>query len=136
MRIIDFLIWRSALDDPSSACIMNTTPFPLVEIDAPFAPPEKKIHSDADVALFNKSVAFERIVWFIELLNKSVSGKTLLDNDIQGNPRIEAVVDLLDVLNTYIDEIPPAKGPRRFGNIAFRQWIRRLEEVITWKHQR
>ena len=36
---------------------------------------------------------------------------------------------LLDTLDGWIDEIPPQHSPQRFGNLAFRTWGRRLEEV-------
>src|SRR5579871_5393411 len=103
--------------------------FPQVENTSSFSVPEKKINTDADVARFQISVAFDRIVGFIILLNESVKGKSCADQDIKSNNAIKAVENILDVLNTYIDEIPPSTGPRRFGNIAFRQWIQRLEGV-------
>ena len=106
--------------------------FPRVERDAPFTTPEKKIHSDADVARFNLSMAFDRIIGFIELLNESVKGKRCIDEDINtSNPTIKAIGAVLDVLNTYIDEIPPSTGPRRFGNVAFREWSKRMEDVTS-----
>jgi serine/threonine-protein phosphatase 2A activator len=106
--------------------------FPRVDEDAAFSVPEKQINSEIDVARFGVSVAFNRIVGFVALLNESVKGKTCLDEDIHSNSTIQAVGRILDILNTYIDEIPPSTGPRRFGNIAFREWIRRLEEVDTF----
>ena len=110
--------------------------FPRVQRDAPFTIPEKKIHSDADVALFNISIAFDRIIGFIELLNESVKGKSCTDEDIKtSNTTIKAIGEVLDVLNTYIDEIPPSTGPRRFGNVAFREWIKRLDEVTSMHNE-
>ena len=103
--------------------------FPRVENSSSFSVPEKKINTDADVARFQISVAFDRIVGFIILLNESVKGKSCAAQDTKSNKAIKAVENILDVLNTYIDEIPPSTGPRRFGNIAFRQWIQRLEGV-------
>jgi serine/threonine-protein phosphatase 2A activator len=103
--------------------------FPRVELDARFGVPEKKINSDADVIRFKRSEAFARVVAFIALLNGSITGKTCLDEDIPVNPVISRVIELLDVLNGYIAEIPPSTGPRRFGNVAFRTWMKRVEEV-------
>ena len=103
--------------------------FPRVDLDASFAVPEKKINSDADVLRFQHSVAFARVMAFIELLNGSIKGKTCLDDDIPSNPAVLRVIDLLDVLNGYIEEVPPSTGPRRFGNVAFRTWMKRVEEV-------
>jgi serine/threonine-protein phosphatase 2A activator len=36
---------------------------------------------------------------------------------------------LLDKLEQWIEEIPPLQTPQRFGNLAFRTWGKRLEEV-------
>ncbi len=36
---------------------------------------------------------------------------------------------MLDKLDQWIDEIPPLPTPQRFGNLAFRTWGKRLEEV-------
>lgn len=103
--------------------------FPRVESSSSFSAPEKKINTDVDVARFQISVAFDRIVGFIILLNESIKGKSCTDQDTKSNKAIKAVENILDVLNTYIDETPPSTGPRRFGNVAFRQWIQRLETV-------
>ena len=103
--------------------------FPRVERNSAFSAPEKLINTEGDVARFQISLAFDRIVGFIILLNEASKGKSCLDENLRSKTTVKAVEDLLDVLNTYIDEIPPSTGPRRFGNIAFRQWIQRLEEV-------
>ena len=44
---------------------------------------------------------------------------------------VTQVIDLLDKLDKWIDEIPPLPTPQRFGNLAFRTWGKRLEEVST-----
>jgi hypothetical protein len=110
-----------------------TTPgadsFPRADPDAPFAVPEKKINSEADVVRFQRSVGFARFMAFIELLNVAVKGKTCLDEDIPSNPTISRLIELLDVLNGLVDEFPPSTGPRRFGNVAFRTWMGTLDEV-------
>lgn len=36
---------------------------------------------------------------------------------------------MLDTLDSWIDDIPALKTPQRFGNLAFRIWGKRLEEV-------
>jgi serine/threonine-protein phosphatase 2A activator len=104
--------------------------FPKVDVDAAFTKPAKLINSEADVARFLASVAFDRIVGFLLLLNESVKGKSL-DEDHPTSPTIQAIGEVLDVLVSWIDEIPPSTGPRRFGNVAFRQWMQRLEEVFS-----
>src|SRR5271154_4505581 len=91
------------------SCIMTSfDSFPRVTQDSPFEVPEKKINSDFDVARFNVSIAFDRIVGFILLLNESIKGKTCLDEDIVLNEPIKAIGEVLDTLNRYVDEIPPS----------------------------
>jgi serine/threonine-protein phosphatase 2A activator len=36
---------------------------------------------------------------------------------------------MLDTLDSWIDDIPPQPTPQRFGNLAFRTWGKRLEDV-------
>jgi serine/threonine-protein phosphatase 2A activator len=107
----------------------NFSSFPQVDLTASFSHPTKQINSDADVIRFNNSVAFDRIVGFIHLLNESVKGKSCTDADIHVSSTIGKLGDVLDVLNSYIDGIPPSTGPRRFGNIAFREWVKKMEQV-------
>lgn len=38
---------------------------------------------------------------------------------------------LLNTLDKWIDEIPPLPTPQRFGNLAFRRWGKRLEDVSS-----
>lgn len=38
---------------------------------------------------------------------------------------------MLEVLNKWIDEIPPIQQPQRFGNQAFRTWYEKLKNVNT-----
>jgi serine/threonine-protein phosphatase 2A activator len=45
-------------------------------------------------------------------------------------PDVEAVVKLLKELERYADEIEPFPGPRRYGNMACRDWHTRVESQI------
>lgn len=44
------------------------------------------------------------------------------------------MIGVLDRLDRWIDDIPPLDSPQRFGNLAFRKWGKRLEEVRTVFH--
>ena len=44
------------------------------------------------------------------------------------------MLQLFDKLDTWIGEIPPLPTPQRFGNLAFRTWGRRLEDVGSVLH--
>lgn len=41
------------------------------------------------------------------------------------------MMEMLDTLDTWIDDIPPLSTPQRFGNLAFRTWGNRLEQNIS-----
>lgn len=43
-----------------------------------------------------------------------------------------AVLAVLGELDAWIDKTPPLQAPQRFGNLAFRAWGKRLEEVRHW----
>src|SRR5579859_5196008 len=111
-------------------CIMtDLASFPRVDRDVSFTAPTKQINSDTDVAIFHRSVACQRILAFILLLNEVVKGKSANEQFQQSEPII-AIARILDLLNGYIDFIPPSTGPRRFGNVAFRLWMKKMEEVL------
>ena len=120
--------------DPSKAkphvMTKDYSSFPRVERNASFGAPSKQINSDTDVVRFMRSIACQRIVGFVLLLNDAVKGKTCIDADIHLSSTILAIGRVLEELNRFIDDIRPSTGPRRFGNVAFRDWIRRLEEAL------
>lgn len=39
------------------------------------------------------------------------------------------MIAALDTIEYWIEEVPPHPTPQRFGNLAFREWGRLLEEV-------
>ena len=41
----------------------------------------------------------------------------------------EKVIDLLELLDKWIDENPAVDQPVRFGNTAYRDWFTKLETV-------
>ena len=44
---------------------------------------------------------------------------------------IQNVLNLLDTLSRWVDEIPPIQQPQRFGNKAYRIWFAKLKEVFN-----
>lgn len=43
----------------------------------------------------------------------------------------EGLLRILEVLNRYIDETPPLEGPRRFGNLACRDWHEKMNDKMN-----
>jgi serine/threonine-protein phosphatase 2A activator len=42
---------------------------------------------------------------------------------------VQATVELVNEINSWVDEIPPIQQPMRFGNKAFRSFFDRVVEV-------
>ncbi|TIA89901.1 hypothetical protein E3P99_01804 [Wallemia hederae] len=98
------------------------------------AEPQRRIFTERDVHLWCRSKAYTGITAFIMQLNEAVVD-TPIDIDRSDNRTGDLAVDqllsLLGTLDTWIDDIPPVDSPQRFGNVAFRDWGRRLEEPIV-----
>ncbi|KAF4579879.1 Serine/threonine-protein phosphatase 2A activator 1 [Pleurotus pulmonarius] len=54
--------------------------------------------------------------------------KIRFDSDVEA---ILGIIGVLDRLDRWIDDIPPLDSPQRFGNLAFRTWGKRLEELYA-----
>ncbi|TDH65035.1 uncharacterized protein CCR75_006832 [Bremia lactucae] len=67
------------------------------------------------------------ILVFVRHLNESVKGKKI-SSDYEYSPNVQKSVELLDEINSWIDEIPPIQQPMRFGNKAFRTFFDRVAE--------
>lgn len=128
---------------------------PLTRIDprSPAAlqaisPPKKQIHSDEDLLKWKNSKAYADVVLFASRLGEAAVGKetrwprrvdvqgggeasssSSLESVPQRNRGVEAVIRLLQTLLRWTEEIEPKQTPQRFGNLAFRDWGARLEEV-------
>lgn len=100
-----------------------------------FAVPVKKIHEGHDVTRFLRTKAYGNIMNFLLQLNRAVfpskvqeSGNWVVESwrvnlsPHRSLPVIQGLQSLLEKLAACIDEVPPAEGPRRFGNVSFRNW--------------
>lgn len=95
----------------------------------------KQIHTDADVDVWKKSIAHQNLILFVSRLCEASVGKATYKSkhksaeSIDSKDPIDRIWDLLDELQMWTQEIEPLKTPQRFGNLAFRTWGQRLEEV-------
>ncbi|PWN22566.1 Phosphotyrosyl phosphatase activator [Microstroma glucosiphilum] len=148
---------------PPPSLTVNTLPAqalpPLTRIDPrspavlqAISPPKKQIHSDEDLLKWKNSKAYADIVLFASRLGEAAVGKETrwprsaaeLDGSGEGsssesiprrkNTGIEAVLQLLQTLLRWTEEIEPKQTPQRFGNLAFRDWGARLEEQLDELH--
>ncbi|XP_046855557.1 serine/threonine-protein phosphatase 2A activator-like [Xenia sp. Carnegie-2017] len=89
--------------------------------------PKREILSPMDIAKWLKSQAYHELLGFITTLNDAVKGKTM-KCVYPKSENCMKIVHILDVLDTWINEIPPVNQPVRFGNTAYRSWFDRLEK--------
>ncbi|EJD39044.1 Phosphotyrosyl phosphatase activator [Auricularia subglabra TFB-10046 SS5] len=92
-------------------------------------PPTLKIRTDEDVELWKHTRGFRDYAHFVRRLNDAVTGQHCRPTELPAAQSTAAkLVALLQELARWTDDIPPLPTPQRFGNLAFRDWGRRLEE--------
>lgn len=145
---------------PSSSSTTTPTPtpsFPHLTIlppsqTHPFTTPQKKITTGADLPHFLSSLAYRDLGLFILQLNRALCPRkpsansppsqirtfplhtahaTNATDATAGEPTLVARLRaVLRELERLMDEAPPEKGPRRFGNVSFRRWHALLRERV------
>ncbi|TIA73772.1 hypothetical protein E3P89_00999 [Wallemia ichthyophaga] len=98
-------------------------------------PPQRRIFTENDLHLWCTSKAYTGLTAFIVELNEAVVDKSMdLDStgkselDSESDSPINNLLSLIQTTDSWIDDITPVDSPQRFGNTAFRDWGRRLEE--------
>ncbi|KAI4871118.1 Phosphotyrosyl phosphatase activator [Hypoxylon rubiginosum] len=129
----------------------NGGDFPILETWDPsaqhhFIKPVKQINDGPDVAKFLTSKAYRDIGIFVMQLNRAMcprksvgaDGKDKIQTfqigseyETQPVESVRKLQEMLARIESYIDEVPPDQGPRRFGNISFRRWYELLEQRVT-----
>ncbi|KAF0482348.1 Phosphotyrosyl phosphatase activator [Gigaspora margarita] len=104
------------------------------QTDQAFIEPTKQVNDQNDINKFITSEAYNRLTRFIELLNESVVNKKISEPCFVSE-LVQKVIDSLNILMSWIDEIPPLPTSQRFGNKAFRSWVARLEQNASIIHQ-
>jgi len=102
-----------------------------------FLEPVKKINEGEDVQFFLTSKAYKDIVTWILMLNVAMFPRKCSDGTVTTWPTgsspqnlstmVTQLQSLLRDLDAMIERNPPYTGPRRFGNIAFRNWHAAVE---------
>lgn len=104
-----------------------------------FREPIKLIQSHDDLPHFLNSKAHSLIVSFIQHLSDTITPQSSDTNSTESryadssssytvSESVSHIVELLQSIRSIIDQVPPAEGPRRFGNVAFRTWHSTLQE--------
>lgn len=123
-----------------------------------FSEPTKCIFEGSDLPLFRKSVAYKRLHQAIAAIIEKVQGVDVVSGTLdlslvtrqavgsnqesrpiapkfekslstEYTPAVSTVLSALEALDRILDETPPLEGPRRFGNMACRDWHDKIEAV-------
>ena len=119
-----------------------STSLSLLDTSQPhtFLKPAKKINEGHDVPAFLTSRAYSDIGVFIMQLNIAMCPRKSSDPggtrswqldeiDVLSEP-VQQLRELLQKIDSIIEEAPPDTGPRRFGNVSFRKWYEILESRV------
>lgn len=89
----------------------------------------KCINTTEDLNTFTSSSLCEQLVSFICELSEAVRGVARSPDRINSaSMLIRGLSEMLDEVNSWIDEFPPVQQSMRFGNKAFCKWHARLSE--------
>lgn len=117
---------------------------------ARFSTPTKKIFESSDLGNFRKSLAYKRLHQTIRFIVEKMKGTDVPEGCLKASivtrsrdlshiaqPKscgfdnlsgpAAQVVKVLEHFELLIDQTPPLKGPRRFGNFACRDWHAKIE---------
>ena len=125
---------------PSDGAVPRS--LPLLDLSKPhsFIVPAKRINEGHDVPFFLTSRAYSDIGIFMMQLNTAMCPRKSpapsevkpwqLDADLALSEPVKKLQELLEKIDSMIEEAPPDTGPRRFGNVSFRKWYQILESRI------
>ncbi|RKP38487.1 protein phosphatase-like protein 2A regulatory subunit B [Dimargaris cristalligena] len=100
-----------------------------------FQAPTKSIRVPEDIPVWLRSRAFDLIMTYLTELNDSVKG-TPNSTPCPSSKSIDRVLELLDTIDDYITLIPPDQSAQsRYGNPAFRQFIKHLQQNAAAIHR-
>ena len=91
----------------------------------------KKVTSPELMNKFLSSKTYQAIVEFIKALQQSANKKKKSEVILSNNPCVLGLIKLLDELDKLIDETPPVKNARRFGNASFKTFHEKFENKFT-----
>lgn len=96
-----------------------------------FSEPQKRISSAADVESFKRSQTYATIISLLDKYSSTVQEHLLPPNEDELAASSKALVALCRKLSDLVDQTPPLEGPRRFGNVAVRDWHDKMEAQTT-----
>ncbi|XP_019448850.1 PREDICTED: serine/threonine-protein phosphatase 2A activator-like isoform X1 [Lupinus angustifolius] len=92
-----------------------------------FVVPTKRIRSVDDIRRFHDFDSGKHFLGFIVSLSESVRGRKISD-PCHVSEHVTAIVQILETLTMWINEIPPVQQAVRYGNVAYRTWHAKMVE--------
>ncbi|XP_077506679.1 serine/threonine-protein phosphatase 2A activator-like isoform X1 [Amblyomma americanum] len=92
-----------------------------------YVEPRRQVQTPDDMARWTKSEAYTEYVGFILALNEKIKGKKITDDFVVSEVTTK-MLSVLDALDTWVRETPPVNEPQRFGNSAFRTWLKKVQD--------
>lgn len=92
-----------------------------------FEVPQRAVFTPEDVKKWEQSNAYQDIIGFLTAMNTAVKGKKL-SVECTVSPVTVGLLNMLDTISHWIDDIPPVDQPQRYGNTAFRDFYAKLKE--------
>ncbi|SCV02573.1 LAMI_0H00716g1_1 [Lachancea mirantina] len=93
-----------------------------------FVEPVKRIFDSEGVQEFQHSAAMQRLQQYLAKYVRLVNGVDIPDGS--NNGVVNRFVEILLNLSIKIDEVPPLPGPRRYGNMACRDWHDKVRDSL------
>ena len=90
-----------------------------------YQPAERRIANAADLQKFLRSAALKDFMGFVLALNEAAQGRPI-SAETHPSAAVNSVAEVLSTLDTWVDQIPPAKQALRYGNPSYRDWFARL----------
>lgn len=97
---------------------------------AKFSVPVKQIFDSQTAANFQQSIAIRRIRYYISKYIKLITGRPVQRGSGASSLITESILRLLRTLFVEIENTPPLKGPRRYGNMACRTWHDKINALL------
>lgn len=91
-----------------------------------YVEPKRQVQTPDDMVRWTKSEAYSEYVGFILALNEKIKGKKMTDELLLSEVTTK-LLSVLETLDTWVREIPPIDQPQRFGNTAFRTWLKKVQ---------
>ncbi|AQZ13961.1 RRD1 (YIL153W) [Zygosaccharomyces parabailii] len=102
----------------------------FINADTQFARPVKRIFDSQCTLDFQSSEAIVRLKYFLQKYAQLIH-KVNVPHEPSRVPIVNQFVELLNHLSQLVDETPPLKGPRRYGNLACREWHAKLDDQLA-----